>query len=165
MTTELIQELKSTFDYHSDGYLIRRSTGKPCGQRANNGNGYVRVRVGKRLLLVHRVIYALAHGVMPMEVDHISGNRADNRIENLRDVSHLENLHNSKKRNTNTSGFAGVHWDARDQKWRAQICVDGRQIHLGYFNDYDDAVQARKLAKIKHHPTSPEAAEFTSESF
>lgn len=158
-----IKELRDTFDYHPDGYLIRRSTGRPCGQRANNGNGYVRVWVGGRTLHAHRVIYAIVYGEMPDgDIDHISRNRMDNRIENLRDVSRSENMHNSKKSKDNSSGFPGVGWHTQAQKWVAYIYIDYRKIHLGYFEDLEDAVHARKIAKIKYHPTSPEAAKYTS---
>lgn len=164
MDKELIQELRDMFEYHEDGYLIRRSTGKPCGRRANRSDGYTIVRVGGRMLRAHRIIYAIIHGEMPEgEIDHINGNRADNRIENLRDVSKSVNQHNSKKRKDNSSGFPGVSWDTQHQKWRAQIMVDNQQIRLGLFENLEDAVQARKKAKIKYHPTSPEAKKYSSE--
>lgn len=148
----MIEELRATFDYHEDGYLIRKRTGEPCGLRANHPTGYALVNVGGRLLFAHRIIYAINHGEMPGEVGHINDNREDNRIENLRDVSTSENQHNSKVRKTNTPGLSGVFWYAPTQKWVARIRVDHQLIHLGYFTDYEEAVQARKLAKIKHHP-------------
>lgn len=163
MSKELIQELRDTFEYHEEGYLIRKKNGKPCGQHTNHSAGYARVSVNGRMLYAHRIIYAIVYGEMPMDVDHINRNRIDNRIENLRDVSKSENQHNSKKRKNNTSGFPGVSWDTRDQKWQAYIMVDRRKIHLGYFEDFDDAVQARKIAKIKYHPSSPEAQKLANE--
>lgn len=164
MSKELIQELRDMFEYHEDGYLIRKSTGKPCGKRANRHTGYAIVGVGKRRLCAHRIIFAIVYGEIPVgEVDHINGDRMDNRIENLRDVSSSENMHNSKKRKDNSSGFPGVTWYALCQKWRAQIMADKRQIHIGDFDDFEDAVQARKKAKIKYHPTSPEAIQYVKE--
>lgn len=166
MTTELIEELRNTFEYHTDGYLIRRKNGKPCGQRANRSDGYADVWVNGRLLLAHRVIYAIVHGNMPAgQIDHIDGDRMNNRIENLRDVSQSENMHNSKKPKNNSSGFPGVSWSTRDQKWMAYIKVNNRRINLGYFEDINDAVQARKMAKMKYHPSSPEAIKYVSECF
>jgi len=166
MTTELIEELRATFAYHEDGYLIRKKNGKPCGQHANTSDGYADVWVNGRTLLAHRIIYAIAHGAMPAgQIDHINGNRMDNRIENLRDVSASENSHNSKRPKNNTSGFPGVSWNIQRQKWMAYICVNNRRIHLGLFDDIDDAVQARKMAKINYHPSSPEAVKFADECF
>lgn len=165
MSKEFIEELRATFDYHEDGYLIRKSTGEPCGQRANTPRGYAAVNVGGGMLRAHRIIYAIVHGEMPGEIDHIDGNPMNNRIENLRDVSHSVNMHNSKKSKDNTSGFPGVYWHSQHQKWYACIRADGRLIHIGYFDDFDEAVQARKLAKIRYHPSSPEAFEFALELF
>lgn len=164
MTKELVEELRATFDYHPDGYLIRKKNGKPCGKRANTYNGYARVNVGGRMLRAHRVIYAIMTGKMPDgDIDHIDQNPMNNRIENLRDVPRSENMHNSKKRKNNTSGFAGVCWHARHQKWHAYIDVDYQRIHLGLFDAFNEAVEARKMAKIKYHPTSPEAQKYSSE--
>lgn len=162
MSKELIEELRATFDYHPNGYLIRKKNGKPCGQRANDAGGYACVKVGRKMLKAHRVIYAIVTGQMPDgQIDHIDQNRMNNRIENLRDVSQSENAHNSKIRKTNTSSFTGVYWYTQLQKWESNICVDSRLVHLGYFDDFDEAVQARKMAKIKYHPTSPEAAQYS----
>lgn len=164
MSKELIDELGDTFDYHEGGYLIRKRTGKPCGQRANNGKGYARVWVNGRYLYAHRIIYAIIHGEMPEgEIDHINGNRIDNRIENLREVSTVENMHNSKIYKTNKSGFTGVYWDTQRQKWQAYIMVDNRQINLGRFENFEDAVEARKMAKMEYHSSSPEALKYVSE--
>lgn len=165
-TTELIEELRATFEYHEGGYLIRKNTGKPCGQHANHSNGYARVNVGGRMLYAHSVIYAINHGKMPTnQIDHINKDRIDNRIENLREVSSSENSHNYKKPKTNTSGFTGVSWKTQAQKWVSYIWVNNKKIHLGLFENFEDAVQSRKMAKIKHHPTSPEAFEYALELF
>lgn len=59
METGLIEELRATFAYHPDGYLIRKKNKKPCGQQANHPTGYARVKVGRRTLYAHRVIYVL----------------------------------------------------------------------------------------------------------
>jgi len=165
MSKDLIEELRATFDYHEDGYLIRKKNGKPCGERANHRDGYALVNVGGRLLLAHRIIYAIVTGNIPAGViDHVDGNPMNNRIENLRDVSQSENLHNRKMNKDNSSGFQGVYWHAQCQKWMAKIRVNNRLIHLGLFDDINDAVEARKMAKIRYHPTSPEVAKFNSES-
>jgi len=161
MDTELVEELRAIFEYHPDGYLVRKENGNPCGQRSNHHDGYAHVKVNGMVLLAHRIIFAIVHGRMPAgQIDHINGNRMDNRIENLRDVSSSENSYNSK---TNTSGFAGVCWDARDKKWRVYFYVGYRKIYLGLFENLEDAVQARKEAKIRYHPISPEAQKYSSE--
>lgn len=160
MSKEFIEELRATFDYHPDGYLIRKETGEPCGRHANHHDGYAYIGV----LKAHRLIYAIVHGEVPSgEVDHINGDRVDNRIENLREVSRSENQHNYKI--PNISGFTGVYWDTQARKWHTQIWVNNRLIYLGLFEDFEEAVQARKMAKIKYHPSSPEAARYVRELF
>jgi len=92
----------------------------------------------------------MVYGQWPTEdIDHIDGNRANNRVENLRAVSRSVNMRNAYRRKDNKSGFVGVHKN-RVGSWVAQIAVDGRVIHLGFFRAQGDAVAARKAAEIEH---------------
>lgn len=100
---------------------------------------------------VHRVAYAIAHGNWPDgHIDHINGDRFDNRLSNLRVVTIQENARNTKRPVTNTSGVVGVHWSKAARKWRANIRVDQKLIHLGSFDSKADAVKARAEAERKH---------------
>lgn len=74
----------------------------------------------------------------------------DNRKSNLRITTPLNNSRNKCKTKANTSGVTGVCWNKRNQKWHAQIGVNLKTIHLGYFNDFNDAVKARKEAEEKY---------------
>lgn len=118
---------------------------------AIDSNGY---RVGSifgRMYKAHRVVWLVHKGSWPAgEIDHINGDRADNRIVNLRDVSPSENHRNQRRRSDNSSGFCGVRWHKRDQKWMAQIKVYGKWSHLGYFENFEDAVAARLAANTKY---------------
>ena len=97
----------------------------------------------------HRVAWAIYYGQWPKRfIDHINGIPDDNRIKNLRDVSVSENLRNSIKSSNNTSGFCGVSWNIKAQKWRAYIKLHGKNQHLGYFESIEDAAAARKLAEV-----------------
>jgi len=99
----------------------------------------------------HRLVFLWLHGHFPKDdMDHINGIRDDNRIENLREVGHVENGKNTKIYKTNTSGIIGVHWSTSKQKWRAQIVVDYKQIYLGLFDDKFAAICARKSAEVKY---------------
>lgn len=105
--------------------------------------------------LAHRVAWAIHYGKWPSgEIDHINGNPSDNRIENLRDVDHKDNMRNVKKLSTNTSGVVGVCWDNYYGKWLATIHNGKKQESIGRFDDFQDAVQARKAAEVRHgyHP-------------
>lgn len=118
---------------------------------ACNSEGY---RFGKVLndpYKSHRVAWAVFRGEWPPEeIDHINGDRGDNRIVNLRAVTRLENHRNKKKPKNNTSGVIGVSFRKRDQKWKAQIMVKGKHLHLGCFANKADAIAARKAAEVKY---------------
>ena len=99
----------------------------------------------------HRVVWAMHYGAWPVDqIDHINGNPSDNRIANLRDVSHKENMRNRKLPSTNTSGHVGVCWHRKARKWHAQIQVGGVNKHLGEFDEKADAIATRAAAEIKY---------------
>jgi hypothetical protein len=105
--------------------------------------------------LAHRVAWALHHGHWPDNtLDHVNHDPADNRIENLRQVSQSDNMKNMKRHRNNTSGTTGVFWHSRRRKWLVNIRAHGRTLHLGYFADKQDAVAARKAAEARYgfHP-------------
>lgn len=114
------------------------------------GIGYLQVKVFGRAYYAHRVIWALAHGAVSqeMQVDHINGDKNDNRLANLRLVTCSENLRNMPKSKKNASGVVGVQRDR--EKWAARIQVNGKRIHLGQFATIEAAVQARKVAEVKY---------------
>jgi len=153
-----IEELRRLFDYDPEtGVVTRKVT---VGRRAKKGDvvgnkdalGYLHVEFNGKKLKLHRVCYALYHGrdPYPMQCDHINHDRADNRICNLRLVTHQENARNQKKRKTNTSGHCGVHFKKERQKWQARICTNKKERHLGYFTNKAEAIAARKAAEIKY---------------
>jgi hypothetical protein len=113
-------------------------------------NGYRGGSIFSRQLVAHRVIWLLKFGEWPSaDIDHINGNRLDNRIENLRAVSRADNLRNRRMPITNTSGIVGVGWDKARGKWRAQIEANGLAKCLGHFEEKADAAAARKAAEIE----------------
>jgi len=113
--------------------------------------GYRQVGVDGQVYREHRVIFLMHHGYMPeYDCDHINRDRADNRIENLREVSRSCNMRNASISSRNTSGVTGVSWDKSNEKWLAQIRAEGRSIKIGRFEDFKDAVSARYEAEIKY---------------
>lgn len=114
-----------------------------------DGRGYMAGTIFNRAYQAHRVCWAMHFGQWPLgQIDHINGDRSDNRIANLRDVTPAENMRNQRRRVTNTSGVMGVYWHKRDRKWQARIFVGGRQKHIGYFESFGAAVEARKAAEV-----------------
>lgn len=94
------------------------------------------------------ILYAT--GIKPREVDHINHIRDDDRLRNLRSVTHQENHRNRAVNKNNKSGVVGVHQQKEGGKWRAQIMIDGKQIMLGRFHKKEDAIKARKEAEKKY---------------
>lgn len=153
-----IARLREVFSYTPEsGFLHWRigmgSRGRP-GARAGSlsAQGYLVVGVdGLRNLFAHRVAWAVHYGSWPAgEVDHINGDRTDNRIANLRDVATRENHQNMRKaRRDNKTGLLGV--SPRKGRFRSQIQVAGKKRWLGEFDTAEAAHAAYVDAKRKLH--------------
>jgi len=110
--------------------------------------GYIHISINGKFYQAHRLAWLLVHGEdAPEDIDHIDGDPTNNRIANLRAVSHAENGRNRRTNSNNLSGVNGVGWNARFGKWQARIKVNGRSKSLGYFDDLNAAADARKSAE------------------
>lgn len=128
----------------------KRFAGKPISTFRNK-NGYIYTTINCGRYLVHRLIWKLMTGQDPnSEIDHINGVRNDNRWINLREVDCQTNGRNQQLQSRNVSGVVGVLWDPQRLKWSAAIVVDYKTIHLGRYDDLEDAIRARKSADIKY---------------
>jgi hypothetical protein len=130
--------------------------GKYAGTEAgtDHSNGYRQVTINKKKYFLHRLAWFYVHGEWPPhEIDHINGIRNDNRLCNLRCVTHKENLKNLRIPKNNTSGVVGVSWSNKDSVWTSQIKVSGKAIYLGSFIKFEDAVKARREAEKKYNFT------------
>ncbi|QMV32512.1 hypothetical protein 3Fb_00036 [Ralstonia phage Eline] len=116
-----------------------------------NSKGYLCVWFDGKSHLVHRVIFLLHHGYLPEEIDHRDLDKLNNRIDNLRDASHGQNMANRGIFDSNRSGYKGVHWSKRRGKWEASIRSNGKLMFLGYFSDPKDAHEAYKKAAERLH--------------
>ena len=124
-------------------WLIDRPRKTKAGEKAGHFNktGYLEIRYNKKTFQAHRIAWYLQTGEDPkgMTIDHINGNRADNKFNNLRMASQKENSRNRRKSDGKTSKYKGVYWYKRHEKWKATIGHEGRCIHLGYFHDEYEA--------------------------
>ena len=160
---ELTQEyLKSILDYDPETGLftnkIMRSPRALTGEVAGtlNGRGYIQIGINGKRYIAHRLAFLYVEGELPPEdVDHINGNRTDNRWQNLRHANKQTNGRNTKRYITNTSGIMGVSWCAPGRKWASHIKVSGRTVYLGYFTTKFAAAYARHQAELKFnfHPS------------
>ena len=154
-------DIKKHFVY-ADGewiWKITRNNRAIAGRVAgcvDKSHGYKEVRINRRRYYVHRLVWVYFNGDIPgcMSVDHINHQPSDNRIENLRAVSHATNHKNQRMRKNNTSGVNGVTFNKSRNVWIAQITVNGLNIKLGAFSNLRQAKQKRLEANIKYgfHP-------------
>lgn len=113
---------------------------------SSDGSGYIRTTLHGKKERVHRIVWEMFYGEIPkgLWIDHINQIKTDNRVENLRIVEPRINARNCKISNSNTSGFTGVYWHKKSNKWRAAATVNGKSIHLGLFLTIEDAIFARE---------------------
>ena len=147
--------VKHLFDY-VDGELRRRN---PTGTRHKsdsvagsiNNRGYVHVKINRKKYLAHRLIYLYHHGTMPDFIDHIDGNKLNNRIENLRECTKSQNGFNMRMNSNNTSGVKGVSWNEQRQKWVVHLRLNHKQKYFGGFKDFELAELVAIEARNKYH--------------
>lgn len=123
--------------------------------------GYLVGAYNYRQLKAHRVAWAIIHGYWPSTIDHINGDKTDNRISNLREVTNAENGQNCRRFSNNTTGVAGVSWSAAQHKYRVMIQANGRREYLGAFSSLEDAARVRAKAerRLGFHPNSGRAGD------
>lgn len=126
-----------------------RYAGRPA-LNSSNGNGYLQGKINNQKVFAHRVAYKICTGEEPPQIDHVNGDRSDNRLCNLRAVCNAENGKNQKVHANNSSGTSGVYWNKRLSKWHARI--GGPPLtseHLGYFETLEEAIAARRAAEVE----------------
>jgi len=166
MTPELIKK-RLSYDEETGVFIYKVGAGK---RKAGDVAGYVKAD-GYRMIFLsgkwfyaHRLAWFLITGAWPKnEIDHIDGNRDNNRIKNIRAATRSENMRNCSSGN-------GWHWHKRAKRWQALIRVNGKRKYLGQFSDEQDAKAAYISAAKKHHgefsrpPKKPEQVDiFKSE--
>ncbi len=127
--------------------------GRFAGKRAGHlsSSGYIQVRYKGKVSLAHRIVWEIYYGKEPGGmVDHIDGDPSNNRICNLRIVDRSSNAKNSKRSDSNTSGVTGVSKSFNGERWRSYITSKGKTISLGVYDEFEDAVNARKEAEMKY---------------
>lgn len=118
---------------------------KWCYSENRSGNCWAMRTLKRKTVRMHRVIMDAPPAIF---VDHINGDQLDNRKINLRLATRYENAHNHKIFSTNTSGYTGVSFHRRANKWRANIWYKNHAHHLGLFNSKEEASLAyEKKAK------------------
>jgi hypothetical protein len=138
-------DYKNLFEYHDGLIFWIESPAFNIPARSLAGtlrdDGYIGVYLNKKYIFAHRIVWEMFNSpLLDTEyIDHINGQRADNRIENLRKCTLQQNAYNRGKQSNNKSGYKGVSWHKQKCKWVAQIKIDGRNKFLGFFTDPEEA--------------------------
>ena len=159
MTSVIITQaqLKQYIQYAPDTGIFTRIRSPYKGRlgiikTCANSDGYFVICILGQTYLAHRIAWCLLHGEWPKnQLDHINGDRIDNRLVNLREANNLENCRNSGIRITNTSGFKGVGYHKASGKWRAQISINGKRICLGLYITAEEAGKVYEAQAKLHH--------------
>lgn len=152
LTKEIVNNL---FDYQNGKLFWKYSAAKrTCiGDLAgcSNGNGYLRVVINYKHYYVHRIIFLMHHGYLPKFIDHIDGNRNNNKVENLREATHSENARNQKTPVNNSSGYKNVFWHKTKKSWVVCISLNNKLHHFGNYQNLTDAIQVAKESRNLLH--------------
>ena len=160
METELTAELlRVVLNYDAEAGQLKWRVdcgSAKAGQVAGSvgSKGYVQVGLGRRGYAAHRLVWLHVYGAWPTHViDHVNGNKTDNRITNLRDIPQRVNLQNQRHASgkNKTSPYIGAWKDKQYNRWISRITVDKRVIHLGRFATAEDAHNAYVSAKRRLH--------------
>ena len=154
MTDYSKEYLHSLFEY-KEGKLYRKSNiantkiGDEAGWIGNKG--YRIIGIDYKDVSAHKLIFMMHHGYIPKYIDHINGNRNDNKIENLREASCSENNYNQKTSIKNTSGCKNVSWNKARNKWVVRIVFNVKKIKQWYVDDFELAELLAYEAREKYH--------------
>lgn len=156
--TELTQDLlNQLLDYDPDTGVFRWKVARGRGVKAGDvagslrPDGYLQITLLWNRYLAHRLAWFYMKAEYPRhQIDHINRIRNDNRLTNLRTHTPQENQRNRSLSKNNKSGVNGVRWRYGKQKWCADIKINRKPIHLGYFNDLQEAARVRKEAELKY---------------
>lgn len=156
------ETVKQLFDYDlTTGNLLYRYNPRGPGKRRGDAagtiqpNGYKMVMVKRRRHYIHRLVWLWHHGWMPkrpMVMEHVNRDKTDNRIENLRVVSSLQNAHNVDYSTTRSeTGYRGVCYLKDRNKFLAYCHHDGKRVFVGHFDDPHTAAEAynRKILELR----------------
>jgi len=120
-------------------------------------NGYLRMRVDGKLYYLHRLAWLYVHGEWPSNLaDHKDGDKTNNRIDNIRNATHAQNLQNIAAKGRGASGLRGAYLDKASGRWQARIMRNYKTISLGYFDTPELAHAAYLEGKRVHHQFQPE---------
>jgi len=155
LTQERLMQ-KVNYDPDSGVFTWKKGRG-PAKEGSTAGRphnrGYTRIAIDYKDYLAHRLAWLYVHGEWPRdEIDHINGDKKDNRIKNLRQATRTENCRNVKVHKRNRLGIKGVtERDDCIKRFSAHIMIEGKVLHLGRYETAEEAKAAYNEAALRHH--------------
>lgn len=144
-----VKQLFNYLSYNPDTglftWMMNTTRSKLVGGIAGNANkrGYISIWINSLQFSAHRLAWAMSNGEWPLlDIDHINGNKSDNRICNLRHASRSENMFNRGKNKNNSSGMKGVTFCKGTGRWRAQMMINRKAMTIGRFDSIEEASAA-----------------------
>lgn len=154
LTQERLKELLS-YDPLTGVFCWRGGQKKTVAGAIAGGpdkDGYVLIKVDQKMYKAHRLAWLWMTGVWPShEIDHVDLDKANNRFGNLREATKSQNMHNTKCRSDNSTGFKGVQYDPHRNRFYAKIITAGQKTWLGYHRTAESASAAYQAAAIEQH--------------
>jgi len=147
------ETLHELFEYKEGSlyWKIRPSNNVQRGDKVGNNKLYSHTSLKGKKIYVHHIIFMIFHGYLPSIIDFKDCDPSNTRIENLREADYSQVASSSRKRKDNTSGYKGVSWCSKKEKWVSRITSKKKHVHLGYFTDKEEAYQAYCRAAVKYH--------------
>jgi type II secretory ATPase GspE/PulE/Tfp pilus assembly ATPase PilB-like protein len=148
------QDLLELFEYKNGDLYNKKPRSKvKVGEIAGSilADGYRQVKIGNRSYKVHRVIFMMQYGYLSPQIDHINGNKSDNRIENLRPATNATNQYNRKSQRNNTTGHKNIHFCNRSKRYVVSFRINGKLSSYGYFADIGEAKNVAMQKRIELH--------------
>ncbi|AYN94411.1 HNH endonuclease [Pseudomonas sp. LTJR-52] len=153
------EQLKAKFHYSPLAGVFEKRVGtKRKGYKwvlvgtTKTDTGYASMQIMGKRYLVHRLAWLYVYGKFPdMALDHIDGDRLNNAISNLREVTAAQNVHNSQKPSHNKSGVKGVSYCEASKTWTAQVAIERRPVFMKRYKTKEEAIQAVRAARELAH--------------
>ena len=152
--TILQQRLHELYDYADGNFYWKfdKSYQAKKGQKANRpGSKYQQLKFDGKTKLFHRMVFLFHKGYLPTTVDHINGDKSDNRIENLRDASYSGNNANRTAPKSNKTGVKNLFWNKYHNKWQVMLSYKGKVMYTKLFEDFELAELVAVEARAKFH--------------
>lgn len=149
------EKLKELVEY-KDGQLVAKvkwadkvKVGSTLGGK--NSKGYILISIQKKRYYAHRLVFVYHHNSCPAYIDHIDGDKSNNRIENLRAASSNQNNYNVKTPKSNKSGVKNVHWNKKNYNWNVTLSANNKSMYFGSFDDLELAALVAEEARNLYH--------------